>query len=71
MILITDSGYDGQDNIVLAKEKNVKLIITALIDKETPDALADFHFNEEGTHLLKCAAGHEPVSQSFTKTTRQ
>ena len=25
MILITDGGYDGQDNIVLAKEKNVKL----------------------------------------------
>ena len=71
IILITDGGYDGQDNIALAKEKNVKLVTTALIGKEAPDALADFKFNEDGTRLLKCAAGHEPVSQSFTKSTRQ
>lgn len=71
IILITDGGYDGQDNIALAKEKNVRLVTTALIGKEAPDALADFEFNEDGTRLLKCAAGHEPVSQSFTKITRQ
>ena len=71
IILITDGGYDGQDNIALAKEKNVRLVTTALIGKEAPDALADFEFSEDGTRLLKCAAGHEPVSQSFTKSTRQ
>ena len=71
IILVTDGGYDGQDNIALAKEKNVKLVTTALIGKEAPDALADFEFNDDGTRLLKCAAGHEPVSQSYTKTTRQ
>ena len=67
IILVTDGGYDGQDNIALAKEKNVKLVTTALVGKEAPDALADFEFNEDGTRLLKCAAGHSPVSQSFTK----
>ena len=71
IILVTDGGYDGQDNVALAKEKNVKLVTTALIGKEAPDALADFEFNEDGTRLLKCAAGHEPASQSYTKTTRQ
>lgn len=71
IILITDGGYDGQYNIALAKEKNVKLVTTALIGKEAPDVLADFEFNEDGTRLLKCAAGHEPVSQTFTKSTRQ
>ena len=71
IILITDGGYDGQDNIALAKEKNVKLVTTALIGKEAPDILADFEFSEDGTRLLKCAAGHEPLSQSFTKSTRQ
>lgn len=71
VILVTDGGYDGQDNIALAKEKNVRLVTTALIGKEAPDVLADFEFNEDGTKLLKCAAGHEPVSQSFTKSTRQ
>lgn len=71
IVLITDGGYDGQDNIALAKEKNVKLVTTALIGKEAPDALADFVYNEEGTKLLTCAAGHEPISQSYTKSTRQ
>lgn len=71
IILVTDGGYDGQDNIALAKEKNVKLVTTALIGKEAPDILADFEFNEEGTRLLKCAAGYEPSSQTYTKTTRQ
>ena len=60
-----------RDNIALAKEKNVRLVTTALIGKEAPDILADFEFNEEGTKLLKCAAGYEPVSQSYTKSTRQ
>lgn len=71
IILVTDGGYDGQDNVALAKEKNVRLVTTALIGKETSDALADFEFNKDGTRLLKCAAGHEPISQCYTKTTRQ
>ncbi len=71
IILVTDGGYDGQDNIAVAKKKNVKQVTTALIVKEAPDVLADFQFNEEGTKLLKCAAGYEPVSQSYTKSTRQ
>ena len=71
IVLITDGGYDGQDNVALAKEKNVKLVTTALVGKEAPDILADFEFNEDGTRLIKCAAGHEPKSQSYNKTTRQ
>lgn len=71
IVLITDGGYDGQDNIALAKTKNVKLVTTALIGKEAPDVLADFEFNEDGTKLIKCAAGYEPISQSYTKSTRQ
>lgn len=61
-------GYDGQDNVALAKEKNVRLITTALIGKKAPDALADFEFNEDGTRLLKCATGHEPISQRYVQS---
>lgn len=70
-LLVTDGGYDGQDNVALAKEKNARLVTTALIGKEAPDTLADFEFNEDGTSLLKCAAGHGPISQPYTKATRQ
>lgn len=70
-VLVTDGGYDGQDNVAAAKEKNVTLVTTALIGKEAPDVLADFTFSEDGTRLITCASGYEPVSQSFTKSTRQ
>lgn len=71
IILVTDGGYDGQNNITLAKEKNVRLVTTVLIDKEALDVLANFEFNEEGTRLLKCESNHIPISQSYTKSTRQ
>lgn len=64
IILVTNRGYDGQDNVEFAKEKNVTLVTTALIGKEAPDALAEFVFNEDGTHFIRCVAGHEPKSQS-------
>ena len=70
-VLVTDGGYDGQDNVSAAKEKNVTLVTTALIGKEAADVLADFTFSEDGTRLMTCAAGHEPVSQSFRESTRQ
>ena len=54
-----------------AKEKNVTLVTTALIGKEAPDVLADFTFSEDGTRLITCASSYEPVSQGFTKSTRQ
>ena len=71
VVPVTDGGYGGRDNTKLASEKNVKLITTALIGKEAPDVLADFEFNESGTKLLKCAAGHAPRSCNYTKSTKQ
>jgi len=69
--LITDGAYGGGDNTELAKEKNIDLITTALIGREAPDVLADFVFNDDGTKLVKCAAGHCPKSCSYTKRTKQ
>ncbi len=43
--LVTDSSYGSQDNIALAKEKNIRLVTTALSEKETLDALADLYKN--------------------------
>jgi len=71
VILITDGGYGGGNNTLLAKEKNVRLITTSLIGKDAPDVLADFEFNDDGTKLLKCAAGYIPKSCSYTKSTGQ
>jgi len=70
-ILITDGGYGGGKNIDLAREKNVRLITTALIGKDAPDVLAEFEFNNDGTKLLKCAVGYTPKNCNYTKTTGQ
>lgn len=51
-IAINDNFDTINPNFALAKEKNIKLITTALIGKEAPDALADFTFNDDGTILL-------------------
>ena len=34
--------------------------------QQNPEVLAGFEFSEDGSRLLKCAAGYEPLSQSFT-----
>lgn len=57
MTLITDGGYGGGDNTELAREKDINIVITAMIGKDAPDVFADFQFSEDGTKLEKCAAG--------------
>ena len=60
--LVADGAYSGTDNTKLAESKNVELITTSLVGREAADILADFEFNEDGTKVLKCPAGHEPKS---------
>lgn len=69
--LITDGAYSGKENIDLAKEKNITLITTSLAGKETADIMDDFEFNEVGTKVLHCPAGHEPKSGAYNKQTGQ
>lgn len=70
-VMIADGAYSGIENTQLAADKNVELITTSLTGKEAPDILADFEFNEEGTKVLRCPAGHEPKSCSFMKQSNQ
>ncbi len=70
-VMVADGAYSGTENTKLTADKNVELITTSLTGKETPDILADFEFNEEGTKVLRCPAGHEPKSSSFMKQSNQ
>lgn len=70
-VIVADGAYSGTENIQLASDKNVELITTSLTGKEAPDILADFEFNEEGTKVIRCPAGHEPKSCSFMKQSNQ
>jgi len=69
--LVADGAYSGAENQLLAKEKNVELITTSLTGRDTADIMADFGFNEAGTKVLYCPAGHEPKSCSYMKPSGQ
>ena len=69
-ILTTDGGYCGMENSLLAEKKNITLVTTDLKGSEVSDHWADFEFNEDGTKLLRCAAGHEPKSSVYDKNTQ-
>ena len=70
-VIVTDGAYSGTENTKLAADKNIELITTSLTGKPAPDILADFEFNEEGTKVLRCPAGHEPKSCSYMKQSNQ
>lgn len=70
-VIVTDGAYNGTENQSLAKEKNIDLITTSLTGRDTADIMAEFEFNEEGTSVLYCPAGHEPKSCSYMKSSGQ
>jgi len=69
--LVADGAYSGLENQSLATEKNINLITTSLTGRDTADIMAEFVFNEEGTKVLSCPAGHSPKSCSYMKPTGQ
>lgn len=70
-VIVTDGAYSGTEHTQLAADKNIDLITTSLTGKPAPDILADFEFNEEGTKVLRCPAGHAPKSCSYMKQSNQ
>lgn len=64
--LVADGAYSGKENHDLASEKNIRLVNTDLSGKAVDDILADFAFNESGTKVLRCPAGHEPKPCGYT-----
>lgn len=70
-VIVTDGAYSGTENTQLAAEKNVELITTSMTGKPVPDILADFEFNEDGTKVIRCPAGHVPKSCSYIKQSNQ
>lgn len=61
-IIIADGAYCGAENTALAASKNIKLVTTDLTGIDVPDIYADFELNKEGNRIIKCPAGHSPIS---------
>ncbi len=71
VIVITDGAFSGEENRKLCREKNIDLITTDLTGKKVPDIYADFEFNEDGTRIIRCPAGHTPRSSSYMAPSKQ
>lgn len=67
-VLITDGAYFSDENIHLAKEKNIELITTGLTGADAKDILNEFEYNEDKTKVIRCPAGHQPRSSCFIST---
>ena len=71
VILVTDGGYCGTENTLLADKKNITLVTTDMKGTDVSDHWADFEFNEDGTKLLKCAGGHEPKTSVYDSNSQR
>lgn len=60
-LLVADGAYESEGAVAAAAEKGVELVATALSGRAPADALADFEWSADGSELLRCAAGHEPL----------
>ena len=63
--IITDGAYSGTANTDLAASKNVKLVTTDLTGKDVDIVMGAFEFNDDGTEVLSCPAGHKPKSCTY------
>lgn len=64
-IMIADGAYGGEENVQLAEESGVELVVTALTGKNPDEIMGEFNLSEDGTQVLTCPMGHEPEKTTF------
>lgn len=71
--MVTDGGYDGDENVELAKAKNIELITTTLSSgvENVKAPTADFEFSADGTEIEKCAKGYTPRACHYNESSGQ
>lgn len=59
--LVADGAYGGENNVSEAMDHRIKLITTNFTDRKPDDIYTGFQFNDDGTMLLYCVNGKEPI----------
>lgn len=62
VVIATDGAYPTLENQKLAEEKNVQIIATNMPGRKAKDICAEFVLDETRTEIVKCPAGHQPIS---------
>ena len=68
-IMIADGAYGSVELQELAEKKNIKLVTTSLTGKEPDTVFAEYTLNEEGTEVISCAQGYQPISNTYYEKT--
>ena len=68
-IIVTDGAYGGQENVELAKEKNIDLVTTTLTGKPSPEIVKQFK-HEQDT-ITECPEGHVPEESTLNAKTKK
>lgn len=68
-VILTDGAYDSKKLDELAAAKNIDIQTTALTGAQPWDIDADFVLNEEGTAVVTCPCGFEPVRNNYNPKT--
>ena len=63
--VVADGAFGGEENVRLAQESGVELVVTALTGKEPEEIMGEFHLSEDGTQVLTCPMGHTPEKTTF------
>jgi hypothetical protein len=66
LTLVSDGAYGGENNIAMAKDKNINLVTTNFQGKKPEDIFADFEFSPDGKKVLKCAGRQVPARTAIT-----
>jgi len=69
--IIADGAYGGEENVALAKAKNITLVATNMPGKKPSDVFADFEFSPDGKEILRCAGGQAPATNTYNGKTGQ
>jgi hypothetical protein len=67
--LLGDGAFASAANSELAQANNIILVTTAMTGPKPPEVFADFEIDNEGSRVLRCPAGFEPLRQGFSQTT--
>ena len=60
-VIVADGGYDDDKAREMAVEKNIEIITTDLLGKDTDPIYGGFKFNEDGTEVEVCPHGNAPL----------
>lgn len=60
--IATDGAYPSPANQALAEEKNVRIVSTNMPGKKANEFYADFELSNDGTTILACPGGAEPIA---------